>query len=431
MEKSNSDSSIGFAIPILYEDENYIIVDKPEHLPCDSTYDKGRAYLLGEVQKIRPNLQISAHHRLDVDTSGAVVFSKTIYARKVLDDLFKRHEIHKCYEGLVWGDFSTAGAGKIEWQSFLKEDKIRSGKKTLDKMVSVKSGGKKAITFARSLQSSPWYSRVEFQILTGRKHQIRAQAAQAGFPLVGDHLYGGALEAVLEEKAEVLLHARELAFTDPLSGKEIKVNAPLPNRFQKWQELFSNFKLILLNKPYAVLSQFSGESENLSQFQLPQDVYSIGRLDKDSEGMLLLTNHGGLKNALQSPSQHKSKVYWVLVEGQVNKQAVTALVAGVKLNDGMARAVSARILSAPQVEMYSSCREISSKRFPHTSWLEIVLDEGRNRQVRRMTAAVGLPTLRLLRIGFGSYFPNDLKAGAWRSLTFAELIMVWKQGQLI
>lgn len=175
--------------------------------------------------------------------------------------------------------------------------------------------------------------------------------------------------------------------------------------------------LIRFNKPYGVLSQFTPEGRwrgLKDHIDLP-GVYVAGRLDADSEGLLLLTDDGRLQAQISDPRFKMAKTYLVQVEGLVNESALQQLAQGVMLKDGMTRPAQAREVQAPAT-LWPRDPPIRVRQNLPTSWLELVIQEGRNRQVRRMTAAVGLPTLRLIRTGIGPCTLADLPPGEWRTM---------------
>jgi 23S rRNA pseudouridine2457 synthase len=177
--------------------------------------------------------------------------------------------------------------------------------------------------------------------------------------------------------------------------------------------------LIALNKPYLVHCKFTDDQEpprpTLAQFGLPPRVYVAGRLDHDSEGLLLLTDDGKLNQRLTDPRWKAPKTYWAQVEGVASEQALARLRAGVELNDGMTLPAEARAMEPP-ADLWPRTPPIRFRKTVPDCWIELVIREGRNRQVRRMTAAVGLPTLRLIRVAIGSYTLDGLQPGAWREI---------------
>ncbi len=175
-------------------------------------------------------------------------------------------------------------------------------------------------------------------------------------------------------------------------------------------------RLILFNKPYGVLSQFTGDGRHptLADHIAVPDVYPAGRLDRDSEGLLLLTDDGALQHRITHPRHKGWKRYWVQVEGIPDRGALERLRRGVELNDGPTRPARVEHLAPPSLwERDPPVR--FRKRIP-TAWLVIGIREGRNRQVRRMTAAVGHPTLRLVRVAVGDWRLGTLRPGEWREV---------------
>ncbi len=174
--------------------------------------------------------------------------------------------------------------------------------------------------------------------------------------------------------------------------------------------------LVAFNKPYGVLCQFTDRSvpprPTLAGFGLPPGVYPAGRLDFDSEGLLLLTDDGALAHRLTDPRHKQPKTYRVQVEGEPTDAQLAALRAGVALNDGPTRPARARRIAPP--DLWPRDPPVRFRKTVPDAWLELELREGRNRQVRRMTAAVGLPTLRLVRIAIGPWRLDGLAPGQWR-----------------
>src|SRR5215217_4434710 len=172
-------------------------------------------------------------------------------------------------------------------------------------------------------------------------------------------------------------------------------------------------RYILFNKPYGVLSQFTDEGTGhptLKQHIDVPDVYAAGRLDRDSEGLLLLTDDGSLIKRLTDPKHHIEKTYWVMVEGEPTEAKLMQLERGIHLKDYLTLPAKARQLPDPKLP--SRAKPVTPHR--PTSWLEIKLREGKKRQIRHMTAAVGLPTLRLIRVAIGGIRLGNLGSGEWR-----------------
>lgn len=177
-------------------------------------------------------------------------------------------------------------------------------------------------------------------------------------------------------------------------------------------------RLILLNKPYQVLSQFTDaeDRKTLADYISIADCYPAGRLDYDSEGLLILTDDGQLQHQISSPQHKLSKTYFVQVEGTPDADALNkAFTQGIMLKDGLTRPAQARIISPPDI--WSRTPPIRERKNIPTSWLEITLKEGKNRQVRRMTAAIGHPTLRLIRWQIGSWSLSGIAPGEYQELT--------------
>lgn len=175
-------------------------------------------------------------------------------------------------------------------------------------------------------------------------------------------------------------------------------------------------RLLMLNKPYDVLTQFTDEQgrATLKDYVAVKGVYPAGRLDRDSEGLLLLTNSGGLQARIADPKYKLQKVYWVQVEGQPQAEQLQALRQGVELKDGLTAPALAEEIAPPQ--LWARTPPIRERQHIPTAWLQLTIYEGRNRQVRRMTAAVGLPTLRLVRVQIGEWRLADLPSGQWCEL---------------
>lgn len=187
--------------------------------------------------------------------------------------------------------------------------------------------------------------------------------------------------------------------------REVKEQIPLGER-----------KIVLFNKPFDVLCQFTDENnrQTLADFIDIKDVYAAGRLDRDSEGLLLLTNCGKLQNTLTSPNKKTSKTYWVQVEGEPSDEVISLLRKGIMLKDGMTLPAKVERLQPPH--LWTRTPPVRERKNIPTSWLSISLTEGRNRQVRRMTAHIGHPTLRLIRYQIGQYTLDNIKNGEYKLL---------------
>lgn len=171
--------------------------------------------------------------------------------------------------------------------------------------------------------------------------------------------------------------------------------------------------LLAFNKPFGVLCQFTGKGPTLADYIDVPDIYPAGRLDKDSEGLLLLTDDGPLQARIASPKFKLPKTYLVLVEREPDEEALDRLRHGVELNDGPTRPAEVRRIPEPD-KLWPRDPPVRYRKNVTDVWLEVVLREGRNRQVRRMTAAIGHPTLRLIRASIGDWSLDGLAPGQWR-----------------
>lgn len=172
-------------------------------------------------------------------------------------------------------------------------------------------------------------------------------------------------------------------------------------------------QLILFNKPYQVLCQFTGENkETLANYISIPNIYPAGRLDYDSEGLVLLTNVGKLQHLITDPKNKMYKTYLVQVEGIPSKLALSKLSSGVELSDGLTLPAQATLIDPP--ELWPRVPPIRERKSIPTSWIKLAIREGRNRQVRRMTAAIGHPTLRLVRESIGNWHLGNLQPGQWK-----------------
>lgn len=174
-------------------------------------------------------------------------------------------------------------------------------------------------------------------------------------------------------------------------------------------------RILLFNKPYGVICQFSrdGLHPTLADYIPVPDVYAAGRLDTDSEGLLLLTDDGVLQHRITDPKHKQAKTYWVQVEGVPNSNALMQLQKGVPLKDGLTLPAQARLITEPKM-LWPRHPPVRERKAIPTAWVELIIREGKNRQVRRMTAAVGYPTLRLIRYAIGDWTLEELKVGEWR-----------------
>lgn len=176
-------------------------------------------------------------------------------------------------------------------------------------------------------------------------------------------------------------------------------------------------RILLFNKPYGVICQFSrdGMHPTLADYIFLPDFYPAGRLDTDSEGLLVLTDDGQLQHRITDPKHKLPKTYWVQVEGVPEEAALERLRCGVQLNDGMTLPAEANVIDEP-ASLWPRNPPIRSRKNIPTRWIELTIREGKNRQVRRMTAAVGLPTLRLIRYRIGEWTLEGVEQGQWRQV---------------
>jgi len=178
-------------------------------------------------------------------------------------------------------------------------------------------------------------------------------------------------------------------------------------------------QLILFNKPFGVICQFSPHEkhQSLAEYIPIKNVYAAGRLDHDSEGLLLLTGDGKLQHKISDPENKMPKTYWVQVDNQVTEEAVEQLKKGVMLKDGLTRPAQAKIIDEPE-NLWPREPPVRFRKKIPTSWIELTIREGKNRQVRRMTAAVGFPTLRLIRCRIGEWDVHGIDSGKFIKIEF-------------
>ncbi|HLW57242.1 MAG TPA: pseudouridine synthase [Bacteriovoracaceae bacterium] len=181
-------------------------------------------------------------------------------------------------------------------------------------------------------------------------------------------------------------------------------------------------RYILFHKPYGVLSQFTQEdgARSLAEFNLPKGVYAAGRLDKDSEGLLLLTDDGPLIEKLLNPKNEKPKTYWALVERLPDENALNKLRKGIKIENYLTKPAQVKVLD-PQPEVPPRDPPVRFRKTVQDYWIELTIVEGKNRQVRKMTAAVGHPTLRLIRKSIANLTLDDLAPGEWKEISREDL----------
>ena len=186
--------------------------------------------------------------------------------------------------------------------------------------------------------------------------------------------------------------------------------------------------ILAFNKPYGVLSQFTPDrslNRSLAEFGLPKEAYPLGRLDADSEGLLLLSDEAGLNTRLLDPEHGHSRIYWAQVERIPTAEAMAQLAAGITIQDYKTRVCRVWLLD-PQPDVLPRDPPIRVRKSVPDCWIALELHEGKNRQVRRMTAAIGHPTLRLIRMSIGELTMGSLSPGAWRELSIEDREMIFR-----
>ncbi|MFG1483326.1 pseudouridine synthase [Halobacteriovorax sp. HFRX-2_2] len=399
---------------IVFEDDNYIALNKKAGWPVHKTLDRFRDNCTDALSSFLKNRSdgkdqyLVLAHRLDVETSGILLFAKNKEANKYLQELFSSHDpqkIRKSYLAICSGVFTQQEA-RIE--NFLKANRVGR----IEKMIVVNSGGKKAITDYKVIDTDKQYSLVEFTILTGRKHQIRAHAKEIGHPIYGDPIYSNS-----KDQSGQRLCAYKISFFDKFLQKEINLEITPPFKLENFKEVASNgeHQYIIFNKPYDVLCQFGKDHKDqlsLIDYKLPKEVYPVGRLDKDSEGLLILTNDGKYKNQMANADSKVEKTYLVQVDGDITPEAIEELKRGVVIK-GNYKTKPAKVKKLTNFKIEDRIPPVRVRKTIPTSWIEVRISEGRNRQIRRMCAAVNFPTLRLIRVAIGDVKLGDLKIGEY------------------
>ncbi len=394
---------------ILFENQHFIAINKKRGWLVHATLDKSRTNVFDSLRsylKVRDGVEqyLGLLHRLDIGTTGVLLFTKTKTANKILSQQFHQRTVEKIYRAVCVGRPKNL-EGEIS--NFLAP--VKHGK--VEKMSPVVRKGKKAITRYKVISTDEKTTHVEFAILTGRRHQIRSHAATLGIPIVGDPLYG-----CRQFDVPIRLHAFALTFVGT-EGQTITINAALPTDFFKLEQPTVVTSTYLFNKPFGVHCQFTAknpEDKTLADFNLPEGIYPVGRLDKDSEGLVILSNDKRI-TLLSDKTANVYKTYVVQVENIAQLNQIKKLEDGVFVKGKTT--LPAKVEAIPEPKwLWKRTPPIRKRVAIPTSWLKISIREGRNRQVRRMCAAVGLPVLRLIRIQIGNYELEKLPIGVARKV---------------